>query len=146
MRMALASEDPEVRRWLAPVTNNLGWHYYSLGQFDEALSCFEEAERVRSAAGGMPHRIARYCVAKCKRALGRVDESLDEQTSIARDHEGAGTKGYYVYEEIGECLLVLGRPEEARPYFAKAFEGLKDDVHLQAEEPDRLQRMAELAG
>jgi hypothetical protein len=59
--------------------------------------------------------------------------------------------GYYpgngfVFEEIGECLLALQRGEEAKPYFAKAYEVLSQDVWLVKNEPDRITRLKQLGG
>jgi hypothetical protein len=50
-------------------------------------------------------------------------------------HEG------YVAEEIAECLEELGRSEEARPYFRKAWEILAKDPWLPESEPERLERL-----
>ena len=50
----------------------------------------------------------------------------------------------YNHEEIGECLLALGRPDEARPHFARAYEILSKDAWLADGEPERLKRLAEL--
>lgn len=50
----------------------------------------------------------------------------------------------YVFEEIAECLLALGREEEARDYFARAYEQHKDDPWFPPTDPARLQRIPEL--
>ena len=49
-------------------------------------------------------------------------------------------------EEIAECLLALGRADEAQPYFAKAHEALSKDAGLVDNEPKRIERLAELGG
>ena len=51
-----------------------------------------------------------------------------------------------MFEEIGECLLTLKREDEARPYFAKAYEVLSQDELLVEQEPDRIARLKELGG
>ena len=47
----------------------------------------------------------------------------------------------YVTEEIAECLLTLGRNDEARPVFARAYAELSADDELQSREPERLERL-----
>ena len=47
----------------------------------------------------------------------------------------------FVFEEIGECLLLLNRAEEARRYFFKAYEILSQDTWLAEGEPERLARL-----
>ena len=52
---------------------------------------------------------------------------------------------FYVFEELGECLLALGRVSESRPWFAKAHTELSKDAWLTANEKPRLDRLATLA-
>jgi tetratricopeptide (TPR) repeat protein len=70
--------------------------------------------------------------------LGRVDEALAVQRALEQNGDGM-----YVYEEIAECLLLLKREAEARPYFAKAYEMLSKDPWLAENESARLERLKE---
>jgi hypothetical protein len=83
-------------------------------------------------------RIARWCVARCLRSLGCVGEALAEQRALAADLEAAGEVDGYIDEEIGECLLALGRDDEARPFLGRAYAELSGDAGLQADKPERL--------
>ncbi|MHC4223803.1 MAG: hypothetical protein ACYSUN_07430, partial [Planctomycetota bacterium] len=57
-----------------------------------------------------------------------------------------GEPAGYVNEEIAECLHALGKVEDSRPYFAKAYEILsKDTWHLE-NEPERIERLKQLSG
>ncbi len=148
--VAEASKDPRARGWLGPLYNNLGWTYHDKGDFGKALELFEKgvafrAEKKDTKPG--PYRIARWAVARCHRSLGRLDEALAAQRGLLAELEAAGEKeGYYVYEELGECLLALGRKDEATPWFARAYEELaKDDWYVKNEAP-RLARLRELGG
>ncbi len=47
----------------------------------------------------------------------------------------------YVSEELGECLLALGRSAEARAHFQRAYARLSQDIWLAANEPARLARL-----
>ncbi|MBV6459123.1 MAG: hypothetical protein HONBIEJF_02266 [Fimbriimonadaceae bacterium] len=138
---AESSEDPDARRWLGSLLNNLGWTYHDEGRLDEALQCFEKALQARHEQGKEgPIRVARWTVARCLRSLGRHQDALDAQLAL---WHGDATDGY-VAEEIGENLLALDRRTEAVPYFAQAYEQLKDDIWLQRDESDRLKRLQQL--
>jgi tetratricopeptide (TPR) repeat protein len=147
MEQARASADPAARRWLAALQNNIGWTYFGTGRYADALAVFEDALELRRAQGKPgPIRIARYAVAKVHRVLGRVAEALAGQEALLRECELAREPDGYVHEEIGECLIALGREEEARPHFARAYELLSKDPWFPAEEKGRLERMKELGG
>ena len=145
--LAKGSADPKARRWLASLQNNVGWTYFSGGRYAEALAAFEDALALRVEQGRPGAiRIARYAVAKALRMLGQVERSLAEQTALAAECERAGEPDGYVYEEVAECLLTLGRGAEARPQFARAYALLSKTPWLARDEPDRLERMKALGG
>jgi hypothetical protein len=89
-------------------------------------------------------RIAAWCVARTLRSLGRVEQALSRQMALKAEFEAIGESDGYVFEEIGECLLVLDRSEEARPFFAYAYEILSSDPWLVKREPERLARLKNL--
>ena len=66
------------------------------------------------------------------------------QRELLREHEAEKTADGFVLEEIAECLHVLGRPDEARPFFARAYEELTRDAWLSEQEPERLERLRSL--
>ena len=47
---------------------------------------------------------------------------------------------------MAECLLALGRGDEARTHFARAYAELSKDQWLAESEPARLGRLAQLGG
>ena len=113
------------------------------GEHETALDYFERALAHRVSAGKPKDvRVARWCLARCLRALDRVEEALAMQRELEPD---AGDDGF-VPEEIGECLLALGRAEEARPCFARAHALLSGDAWFVEAEPERLERLARLGG
>lgn len=144
---ARASAELRVRGWLGPLHNNLGWTLADRGDYREALAHFRESREAYEARGAAgPVRVARWSAAKMQRLLGEVEIALAEQEALAREWEEAGAPDGYVCEELGECLLLLGRGEEARPHFARAYRLLAGDAHLTRNEPDRLQRLRDLGG
>ena len=145
--MAESSDDPRARRWRASLLNNLGWTYHEAGRFEHALEYFERALAARRERS-QPREtlIARWAVARCLRSLGRVKEALTHQRELLDAWNELGEQDGYVYEELGECLLLLDRHEEARQHFAAAHNVLSQDMWLRANEPQRLERLAGLAG
>ncbi|MEP6665965.1 MAG: tetratricopeptide repeat protein [Nocardioidaceae bacterium] len=144
MEIAETSDDPLARRWLGSLLNNHGWDRHDAGAYDEALSLLERAVEVRLEQGSPQEiAVARWCVGRCLRSLERYAEALEIQETLAS--ATAATDDGYVFEELGECLLALGRPDEAAPYFSRAHELLSRDDWLADNETERLQRLAMLA-
>ncbi|MFN8373350.1 MAG: tetratricopeptide repeat protein [Anaerolineae bacterium] len=139
--LAERSAEPRTQKWLGSLYNNIGWTYHDLGQYEQALDIFQKALAVRTAQGQQREtEIAQWCVGRVLRSLKRIDEALAIQLRLK---ETAASDGY-VEEEIGECLLLQGKPDDARPYFAAAYAKLSEDVWLTANEPARLERLRKL--
>ncbi len=147
LAMAERSPCPRARRWAGSLHNNLGWSLHALKRFDEALEHFEAALAARiEQQDAAETLVARWCIARCLRSLGRLDEALVIQRDLHAAHEAAGSSDGYVCEELGECLLALGRDEDAAPWFARAHAMLSQDPWLAEREPQRLARLAQLGG
>jgi len=144
LEVAESSDQDGARKWKGSLYNNIGWTYHDLGRYEDALEMFVRGVAFREEAGKPgPLRIARWTVARALRSLERPDEALEKLRAIRRDFPDADDP--YVSEELGECLLALGRPDEARPHFAAAWQALKDDPWLEENEAARLERLEELA-
>jgi len=50
----------------------------------------------------------------------------------------------YVFEELGECLLVLDQPAAAAPHFQRAHALLAQDSWMVKHESERLERLKRL--
>lgn len=146
IRMAESSKQEKARDWLGSLYNNTGWSYHKLGNYAAALEIFEKAEAWQRSKGRVYEtRIAQWCVARTLRSLGLVEEALSRQMALKHAWEADGVeRDGFVFEEIGECLLLLHRAEEARRYFSKAYEILKNDSSLAEGEPERLARLKSL--
>ena len=138
--VAERSNDPAARRWLGSLLNNLGWDRHDAGAYDEALAIFQRALAVRQEQGSKREiEVARWCVGRCLRSLERYSEALEMQETLAESR--SGSEDGYVYEEIGENLLALGRGDDATAYFSRAHELLSDDDWLVDKESERLERL-----
>ena len=146
LELADASPQPAARRWRGSLWNNIGWARFEAGDLDGALAAFQAALGARREQDQPREtRIAEWCVGRCLRALDRPAEALAIQERLAVETAQAGDPedGYGV-EEMGECLLALGRAEDARPFFARAAERLGADAWLAEHEPDRIDRLRRL--
>ena len=147
MEMAEASKNERAKNWLGALYNNIGWAYHDGGNFEKALEIFEKALAWRAARNQpVETRIAKWAVARALRSLGRVEEAFARQTELLAEHERAQSTDGYVNEELGECLLALGRAAEAAPQFRRAWELLSKDDWLAANEAARLERLKTLGG
>ena len=141
------SSDPKARRWLGSLYNNQGWSYHEKGDYAKALEIFQKALEARRAEGDSTKiRIAEWCVARTLRSLGRNDEALATQRRLLAQAQAAGQPDGFIFEEMGECLVALHKPAEARPYFAVAYEMLSKDPWLKRDEPERLERLRKFGG
>lgn len=146
IQMAEFSADEKARGWLGSLYNNTGWSYHDMGDYESALKIFEKAESYFGEVRREDRlRIAKWTVARCLRSLKRIEEALSNQLALKAEFDSIGGSDGYVDEEIGECLLFLNRGNEAKPYFAKAYELLSQDEWMMANEPERMKRMKELS-
>jgi tetratricopeptide (TPR) repeat protein len=142
--LAESAEDPAAHQWVPSLVNNLGWIYHDDGRYHEALDLFRRALEWHCDHGtDASLRIARWSVARALRSLNHAAEALAVQQQLADEQADDEADGY-VYEEIGECLLVLERVDEAAPWFAKAHAALAMDDWLRANEPGRIARLKTL--
>jgi tetratricopeptide (TPR) repeat protein len=142
---AESSSDEKAKGWLGSLYNNTGWSYHDSGDYESALKIFEKAEAFRRSKNDASRlKIATWTVARCLRSLNRVEEALSKQMHLLKEFENVGETDGYVFEEIGECLLLLNRKDESKPYFAKAYEELSQDGFLVDNEPERLERLKKL--
>lgn len=140
--IAEASGEPRARRWTGTLYISLGWNYQQLGRYSDAERAFASAvpalEQI-DHPGGV--RAARLCMVKNRRLLGDPGGALPLQQRLLTEIQAAGEPEGYVFEEIAECLLALGKVDEAKPYFARAYATLSTYPWFPPNEMDRLQRL-----
>ena len=145
MTLARSSPDPGARRWIGSLANNMAWARHDAGDDDGATELFELARDTWLADGRVDRaRVARWSIARCLRSQGKLYDALAEQEALRVELEALREADGYVFEELGECLLALGRGGEARQHFARAADLLAGDPSL-ADDPARLERLRSLA-
>ncbi|NQT63515.1 MAG: tetratricopeptide repeat protein [Candidatus Marinimicrobia bacterium] len=146
--MDLAENSPNKRAqgWLGSLYNNIGWTYHDMQEFEKALAIFLKAQEWREAHEQVREtQIAKWCVAKTNRSLGNIDKALEMQYDLEKEIQTAGQdEDGYVSEEIAECLTLQAKPQEAAPYFMKAWNILSQDIWLKQNETERLNRLKKL--
>ena len=121
LELARASQDPKARGLIPAMLNNMAWDLHDLGRYPEALPVFEAAQAEWTARGKpVQIRMAKWAVARCLRSLGRFEQAMAIQRLLEAETQSAGAPNRFVFEEIAENLLALGKPEEAGPYFKRA--------------------------
>ena len=144
VQLAERTQHTRSKQWLGSLYNNIGWTYHDMGQYEQALAIFEKAQDFYARSDDMCRfRIARWCVARTYRSLGRITEALAMQEALLTEYDTDDEAGYTL-EEIAECLLAFDRGAEARPYFGRAYTILSQDIWLKAYEAERLERLKEL--
>jgi tetratricopeptide (TPR) repeat protein len=115
LEMAATAVDPRARDWRASLLNNLGWAIFERGDYAEALTVFEDALAARIEQGKPANiQIARWCIGRTLRALGRLHEAFDVQRSLAAEHAAAGTSDPYVDEELAELEAALAAQRDLK--------------------------------
>jgi tetratricopeptide (TPR) repeat protein len=147
IELAERSSQSPAWRWIGTLFLNLGWNYQQLGEYGAAEQAFTQAMRAHDAAGNTERaRVARLGVAKNLRLQGDAPAALVALERLLVEMQAAGEPDGYAQEEVAECLLVAGRDEEAKPFFANAFALLSRDTWFPPNEAHRLGRLKELSG
>ena len=112
LMMASSASDPRARRWRASLLNNIGWTAFDRGDHEDALALFHDALAARLEEGTVSEiQVARWCIGRTLRELGRIDEAIAVQQALAAEHRGAGTSDPYVDEELEALAQSRTTPE-----------------------------------
>ena len=146
LEIARDSQDAKARALIPAMLNNNAWDLFDMARYDEALPLFEETlAEWKAREKTQQIQIAKWSLARCLRALERYEEALAIQRELEAEHVALGSVDGYVFEEIAENLAALDDVEEARRYYAQAYEALKKDDWFVENEADRLARLKELS-
>jgi tetratricopeptide (TPR) repeat protein len=147
LTVADAATDPRARNWRGSLMHNLGWTYFDAGDYATALDYWRRALAFREDAGDVVRiRVAKWTMARGLRAQGNLDEAEAMQRTLADELAKANAPDGYVFEELAEIAVARGDSAAARTWAAQALPLLRADADLAANEPERLTRIAKLAG
>lgn len=143
--LAQQSRLPQAQKWQGALYNNLGWDYFDLGQYEDALRIFLQALKWREAQQSAPEFfLAKWCVARTLRALSRLEEAITIQLALMEEMIELGQPDGYVYEELGE-LYLLKNEQVSKMYFQFTLNELGQNLYLLKNEADRVNRWKILA-
>lgn len=158
LNLAEQSADAQAKKWIAPITNNLGQNYLEAKQYEKALPIFKKALALFQADGYAPSiRMGQWTIAHTLRMLGRTEESLEILQTLVREYDSlflAGkfdcpteivtlTRGW-VYEDLAEIYSAIDS-EKARSFAALAIADLENSPMFQgAAEKKRLERLQQI--
>src|SRR3989449_7816108 len=142
--LAEKSADARANKAKGPLYSSIGWNHFERKEYQEALFMFQKALQHTDQLGDpLKIRTAKWSLAKVLRVIEHTEEALDMQRKLFEEYQGEGKRNGYVYEEIAECLLVLGQEQEAQEWFAAAYAELSKDPRV-ARDQNRLNRLKEL--
>ncbi len=142
---AEVSSNERAKNWLGSLYNNLGWSYFDIGNYEKALSIFLRALLWReSKKQAQEIFLAKWCVARTLRSLSKIEEAIKIQLALLEEMIESGNADGYVYEELAE-LHLLKNDTTYKMYSQFAFNELSKDTWLTAHEPQRLERLKQMA-
>ena len=101
LAVARAATDRRARDWDASLLNNIGMTHADAGDFEAALTAFEQALAARERIGDPATiRVARWMIGWTYRNLGRRDEAREIQRALKAELESTGGTDRYVDEEL----------------------------------------------
>lgn len=143
----LAEESPQskTKYFLGSLHASLGWKFFDVRQYDQALEQFQKSLSHFKLHGTTRELfVAKWSVGKLLRTMGKPDEALVIQQALLAELRIGGKQNGRLYEELAECLHSLKRSVEAQPYFELAYRELSSDVWIVDNQPAVLKRLKEL--
>ncbi len=146
IRIAEDSAHPRTREWLGSLYMALGWKFFDLRQYDDALTAFDKAlSHFRAREGKQQEAfVARWSIGKVLRVSGRTETALEIQQALFAELGIGGRRDGRLYEELAECLQTLKRATEAQLYFELAYRELSGDEWVNDNQPVQLKRLKDL--
>lgn len=146
IKIAEESEDKRAKGWLGSLYNNTGWSLHDMKEYERALDYFKRNVKWHEQRNSKQELfIAKWCVARTYRSLSKTEDALKMQMDLLKEMEDKNVdQDGFVFEEIGECLLLLDRGNDSKEYFKKAYDLLSKDDWFVSNEKERLERIKKL--
>lgn len=145
--ITIAENSPQQKSkfWLGGLYTSLGWKFYDLRQYENAIEAFRNALRHHQARGTQREAFfAQWAIGKVLRVQGKTEEALEIQKALLAELGIGGQREGRLYEELAECLQALRRTTEAQLYFELAYRELSEDAWVKDNQPQDLKRMKDL--
>jgi tetratricopeptide (TPR) repeat protein len=136
----MVEADPTQRGWLWPLYNNIAESYALLHDYQSSLNYVEKLLTFQKERGE-PEPYTLKDKARFLRLLGHPDKALEIIQPLV---DGKPKDGWF-QEEFAEALHALGRSDEAKPRFVKAYQMLSRDEWCVKHDPAKLQRLRHMA-
>ncbi len=150
LEMAEEAQDERAQSWRRSLYNNIGYSHMEDGHYEQAMNMFQKLLDYTESKGDADFAdVARWFIAKVQRLTGDYQSALAGQLALQEKQEAKQPKDAYVFEELGEIYLALGKDEERRSYFKQAHETFLADkryvyeVKYEAERLGRIQKLSQ---
>ena len=144
--IVLAEENPVARNWLHALYNNIGESYLLVGDYENAGFYFHSLVDLQKENGGEPDMYTLKDEARVLRLAGKPVEALSIIEPIFIKLRQEDRDDGWIREEMAENLYAMKKEVEAKPHFIKALELLGAEDYCIRNEPEKLQRLKEMAG
>jgi tetratricopeptide (TPR) repeat protein len=105
LAVARTATEPQARDWDASLLNNIGMTHADAGDFEAALTAFEQALAARERIGdARAIRVAKWMIGWAYRNLGRRDEALGVQLALKEELDSVDESDEYVDDESDEYV------------------------------------------
>jgi tetratricopeptide (TPR) repeat protein len=143
--IAMAESDPVEKVWLHALLNNIGESYLLVNDYENAYQSFHRLAELQKETRSEADMYTVKDEAKAHRLYGKPDASLALMDPILTKLLSENKDDGYIRQEMAEALYALGKTNEAKPHFARAYELLAKDNWVVQNESDKLARMKELS-
>jgi tetratricopeptide (TPR) repeat protein len=143
--IALAEANLDQRRWLNALLNNIGESYLSAKDYGKAYDSFLRLSELQKKSRGECDIYTIKDMAKSLRLAGNPEEALSLIQPVFDKLLAENNDNGYIRQEIAEDLFALGKNDEAKPHFAKAYELLSKDGWIVKNEHTMLDRLSEFS-
>ncbi len=146
LNLAEKSLEPKANGWLGSLYHNMAWNYQQEEKFEEALGLFKKSLAFRESKDeASVIRVAKWSVARSLRSLSRYEEAFGIQMALKAELDTLGEKDPFVFEELGELSLLLGKVDDAKEFFRLAYNQFAKDEEFKSNEADRFHRIHQLS-